>query len=66
MFLLAVFVVGFLLGAVAVIGLEALGVLFVINKLTQKTRKLEESLVDSKDVDHLQSLDLASPKKVCV
>ncbi|KAK4793898.1 hypothetical protein SAY86_011892, partial [Trapa natans] len=61
--LLAVFVVGFVLGAIAVIGLEALGVLLVISKLTKRTQKVEESPVDSKDVDHLQSLHFSFPKQ---
>lgn len=66
MFLLAVFVVGFVLGAIAVVCLGALGVLFVFSKLAEKTRKLGESLVDSKDVDLLLSLDSAPPKQVSI
>ncbi|PKI63302.1 hypothetical protein CRG98_016293 [Punica granatum] len=63
MFMLVVFVVGFVLGAIAVLGLEALGVLFVINKLSQKTRKLEQSLIAANDVDYLLPLDFLHPKQ---
>lgn len=64
--LVTVFLVGFFLGAVAIVGLEVLGLWLLITILTQKNSKAEEEIqAASKDVDLQQSLDFASHKEVC-
>lgn len=64
--LVTVFLVGFFLGVVVVVGLEVMAVWFLIRKLTQKNSKVEKEIqAVSKDVDFQQPLEFASHKKVC-
>lgn len=61
---------GFLVGVLAILALEAVGVLYVLSRLSQKTK--QESSVDEankgvrRDVDPQQSLDFADNKQVCL
>ncbi|GKV13872.1 hypothetical protein SLEP1_g24834 [Rubroshorea leprosula] len=61
---------GFLVGVLAILALEAVGVLYVLSRLSQKTK--QESSVDEakkgicREVDSQQSLDFADNKQVCL
>ena len=61
-----VFVVGFAVGALTILGAEAVGVYVFINRLNKKNLKKQAQISQhsSHDLDLLQSLHFASNKKV--
>lgn len=63
---LMVFVVGFAVGALTILGAEAVGVYVFINRLNEKNLKKQAQISQhsSRDLDPLQSLDFASKKQV--
>ncbi|KAG7944193.1 hypothetical protein I3843_15G087600 [Carya illinoinensis] len=68
LFLLLVFVIGFGVGALTIVGAEAVGVYFIIEWLNQKTKQKEAQIASrsqesSRDLDHSQSLDFALNKQ---
>ncbi|KAF3975553.1 hypothetical protein CMV_001193 [Castanea mollissima] len=62
---LMVFVVGFAVGALTILGAEAVGVYVFINRLNEKNLKKQAQISQhsSRDLDPLQSLDFASNKQ---
>ncbi|GKV05399.1 hypothetical protein SLEP1_g17417 [Rubroshorea leprosula] len=64
---LSLLLAGFLLGVLAILALEAAGVLYVLNRLTQKTKQVSLSQgsekVGCRDVDPQQSLDFTLNKQ---
>lgn len=69
LFSLLVFVVGFGVGALTIVGAEAVGVYFIIDWLNQKTKQKEAQTASrlqesSRDLDLSQSLDFAYKKQV--
>ncbi|KAF5468741.1 hypothetical protein F2P56_012871 [Juglans regia] len=68
LFLLLVFVIGFGVGALTIVGAEAVGVYFIIEWLNQKTKQKEAQIASrpqesSRDLDPSQSLDFAYNKQ---
>ncbi|XP_030553296.1 testis-expressed protein 2-like [Rhodamnia argentea] len=60
---LAVFLAGFVVGAIAIIAVEVLAFLVLVNRLSRKVGKSEASQPAGHDVDHQLSLDFARRKQ---
>ncbi len=60
-----VFVLGLAIGALTILGAEAVGVYVIINRLNHKNRQKEAQIASQpQDLDPHQSLDFASNKQV--
>lgn len=56
--------VGFILGVIAVVTVEAAGLLYLLRRLNQKTTASTSSVESSQSLDPRQSLDYALNKQV--